>query len=76
MTIMWFASYLHSSFRAKPRNMSVQGCGNEFLANLSLVIVFRKFRTHTPVQSYLSTSLRGGRDDGWKSSDYCSSFLA
>jgi hypothetical protein len=60
-----FALYLQSSFRAKPRNVSVQGCGTELFGLISPVIVLRIICTHTPLRSYLSTPLRSGRDDGW-----------
>jgi hypothetical protein len=46
--------------------MRVQGCGDDVLDSPSLTARLRLTRTHTPVQSYLSTPLRFGRDDGWE----------
>ncbi len=54
------AAYFHPSFRADPRNMRVQGCGDEFLDSLAFAVGLRLTRAHTPVQSYLSTPLRFG----------------
>jgi hypothetical protein len=49
--------------------MIVRGFGDEVLALLTQVIALRITRTHTPLQSYLSTALRCGRDDDWKDCD-------
>ncbi len=43
--------------------MLVQGCGHDFLACLTSVLVLRITHTHTPLRSYLPTPLRFGRDD-------------
>ena len=49
--------------------MIVRGFGDDVLALLTQVIAWRITRTHTPLQSYLSTALRFGRDDDWKDCD-------
>jgi hypothetical protein len=63
MTIGNNTKTYHSSFRAKPRNMIVQGYGEDVLDSLAETVGLRLTGTHTPIQSYLSTALRFGRDD-------------
>ena len=43
--------------------MIVQGYGEDVLDSLAETVGLRLTGTHTPIQSYLSTALRFGRDD-------------